>query len=466
MINKNDSRGAPTPTISRHYNIGEIQMSSKTYYVYRITNVIENKHYYGRRACDGNPRNDLGIRYFSSSKDKIFIKDQKQNPHKYKYKILLTTPVKEKAERLEISLHKRFNVAANPNFYNLAQARSNGFSVGGTAVAILVETGEKIKVCTGDPRFKSGEIIHHTKGMRFVKNVITGETKFVDKSDLMYKTEEWVSPAKGKVVVKYPNSNVCFQVSVDDPIYQNGEVIYYRTNTKHSDKTRQKMSKNGIKGHNVYHHPNTLEVRYFKDGDKIPDGFIKGQHEKFREEASEKFIGDAFYHDPKTGEQIRIKPGDTIPDGYVKGKNETFVGFAFNKTTYTLLDLKDRCYHRVPNEHILKDHQLIYSGHKLENIMIYLFDNKMFVGIHRLSKYLYNMCILPIHEKRTCPIQNGFIDTSRYKNKTKRRIDTLDDDTKYRLLKIYDKSHLREHVSIIPLLKFDWNNHSHIQLIG
>ena len=36
-------------------------MSSKTYYVYRITNVIENKHYYGRRAYDGNPHNDLGI---------------------------------------------------------------------------------------------------------------------------------------------------------------------------------------------------------------------------------------------------------------------------------------------------------------------------------------------------------------------------------------------------------------------
>lgn len=29
MINKNDSRGAPTPTISRHYNIGEIQCPAK-----------------------------------------------------------------------------------------------------------------------------------------------------------------------------------------------------------------------------------------------------------------------------------------------------------------------------------------------------------------------------------------------------------------------------------------------------
>ena len=369
MINKNDSRGVATPTISRHYIIGETPMSSNNiyYYVYRITNIVNNTHYYGRRFSKILPKLDLGIKYFSSSSVKEFILDQKQNRHNYKYKIIVITKTKKRAIELEAKLHAKFDVAHHPNFINRINA--------------------------------------------------------------------------------HPNHK-------------------FATGTKHSNKTRQKMSENGIKGHNVYHHPDTLEVRYFKDDDKIPDGFIKGQHEKFREEASEKFIGDAFYHDPKTGEQIRIKPGDTIPDGYVKGKNETFVGFAFNKTTYTLLDLKDRCYHRVPNEHILKDHQLIYSGHKLENIMIYLFDNKMFVGIHRLSKYLYNMCILPIQEKRACPIETGFIDTSRYKNKTKRRIDTLDDDTKYRLLKIYDKSHLREHVSIIPLLKFDWNSYSHIQLIG
>ena len=439
-------------------------MSSKTYYVYRITNIIENKHYYGRRGCYCHPTRDLGVKYFSSSTDALFIQDQRQNPQKYKYKILLITS-KRKAEQLEIKLHKKFNVASNPTFYNLTEARTNGFSTGGVVGAILVATGEKIKTHAGDPRFKTGEIAHHTKGMRRVKSVITGKIMFVDKNDQQYQTEEWIRPTKDKVVVRYPNSNICFQVSVNDPRYQSGRLVYYRTNTKYSEQTKKKMAENGIKGSNVYHNPNTLEVRYFKVGDVIPDGFIKGQHKKFREEASEKFIGDAFYHDPQTGEQIRIKPGDTIPDSYVKGRNDNFVGFAFNKTTYTLLDLKDRCYQRVPNEHVLKDHQLIYSGHKLENVIVYLFDGKMFVGKHRLLQYLYDMCILSIQEKRTCPIQNGFIDTSRYKNKTKRRIDTLNNDTKHRLLEIYDKTYLREHVTIIPLLDFDWNSHLHVQLI-
>jgi hypothetical protein len=343
-------------------------MSSNTiyFYVYRITNVINNTHYYGRRFSKVLPKLDLGVKYFSSSSVKEFILDQKKNPHNYKYKIIVITKTKERAVELEEKLHAKFDVANHPNFINRMNA-------------------------------------HHDH------NFATGK--------------------------------------------------------KHSIRTRQKMSENGIKGHRAYHNPNTLEVRYFKDSDKIPDGFIKGHHEKFRKNASEKFIGDAFYHDPKTGEQIRVKLGDTIPDSYVKGRNDTFVGFAFNKTTYTLLDLKDRCYHRVPNEHVLKDHQLIYSGHKLENIMMYMFDGKMFVGKHRLLQYLYDMCILSIQEKRACPIQNGFIDTSRYKNKTKRRIDTLNNDTKHRLLEIYDKTYLREHVTIIPLLEFDWSEYSRIQLI-
>ena len=53
------------------------------YYVYRITNTVLNKHYYGYRSCKIDPKEDLGKKYFSSSRDKEFIKDQKQNPLNY-----------------------------------------------------------------------------------------------------------------------------------------------------------------------------------------------------------------------------------------------------------------------------------------------------------------------------------------------------------------------------------------------
>jgi len=58
------------------------------HYVYRITNTKLNRHYYGVRTSRIKPKLDLGIKYFSSSTDKHFIKDQKENPANYKYKIV------------------------------------------------------------------------------------------------------------------------------------------------------------------------------------------------------------------------------------------------------------------------------------------------------------------------------------------------------------------------------------------
>ena len=59
------------------------------HYVYRITNIKINKHYYGTRTSKNrSPNEDIGIYYFSSSKDKEFIQDQKSNPSDYKYKVL------------------------------------------------------------------------------------------------------------------------------------------------------------------------------------------------------------------------------------------------------------------------------------------------------------------------------------------------------------------------------------------
>ena len=41
------------------------------HYVYRITNIKENKHYYGTRSCEIEIKDDLGFYYFSSSTDKV-----------------------------------------------------------------------------------------------------------------------------------------------------------------------------------------------------------------------------------------------------------------------------------------------------------------------------------------------------------------------------------------------------------
>ena len=98
------------------------------HYTYRITNIIDRKHYYGVRSAD-NPYMDLGIKYFSSSRDSKFIDEQKNNPENFRYKVVSIYDNREEAMDKEIRLHSKFNVSNNPHFYNRCNATTSGFSV-------------------------------------------------------------------------------------------------------------------------------------------------------------------------------------------------------------------------------------------------------------------------------------------------------------------------------------------------
>ncbi len=115
------------------------------HYVYRITNLVENKHYYGKRSTKTLPHLDLGHRYFSSAKDKSFIQDQKNNPTHYKYKIIFHFDSVNKAVAFEIRLHNKFNVGINLSFYNQAKQTSIGFNRFGVSYLLSDEQKDKIR---------------------------------------------------------------------------------------------------------------------------------------------------------------------------------------------------------------------------------------------------------------------------------------------------------------------------------
>ncbi len=102
----------------------------KYHYTYRITNIIEKKYYYGVHSCNCLPKEDIGVKYFSSSK-KEFVKDQKQNPQNYKYKVIKIFKTRVEAVAHEIFLHKKFNVKMHKLFYNASNQTSTGFDAGG-----------------------------------------------------------------------------------------------------------------------------------------------------------------------------------------------------------------------------------------------------------------------------------------------------------------------------------------------
>ena len=92
--------------------------TSKFHYVYRVTSLIENKHYYGSRSSVLHPNEDLGIKYFTSSTDKVFKNKFKQNPEEFKLKIVSIFNNRQDALLFEIKLHNKFEVGKNLSFYN------------------------------------------------------------------------------------------------------------------------------------------------------------------------------------------------------------------------------------------------------------------------------------------------------------------------------------------------------------
>lgn len=131
---------------------------ARYHYVYRITSIEQNKHYYGVRTSTILPCEDLGINYFSSSHNTDFIKDQKINTKAYKYKVIKIFKDRLSAAKYEMLLHDKFDVAVNPNFYNMAKHTSTGFDV--TGLPKSEETKRKLskahtgKVLTEDHKKK------------------------------------------------------------------------------------------------------------------------------------------------------------------------------------------------------------------------------------------------------------------------------------------------------------------------
>lgn len=88
------------------------------HYVYRITNKNIKKHYYGARSSELPPKQDIGVNYFSSSEDNIFMTEQQDNPEYFKYKVVKIFNTRREALLYETMLHTKYNVSINNNFYS------------------------------------------------------------------------------------------------------------------------------------------------------------------------------------------------------------------------------------------------------------------------------------------------------------------------------------------------------------
>lgn len=221
-------------------------IDGRYHYVYRITNIVQNKHYYGKRSSFINPYEDLGVKYFSSSKHKNFIFEQKTQNEHFKYKIILCFNTAKEAIEFEAKLHNKFNVHLSENFYNKVKQTSSGFDTTGSnynkgTVSVKDKEGKYYRVSVDDPRYLSGELVHISKDTVTVKD-LNDNIFQVSKHDPRYLSGEFISAVKDTIVVKDKDGNM-FRVRKDDPRYISGELVVNSKNRKVSEETKLKLSK-------------------------------------------------------------------------------------------------------------------------------------------------------------------------------------------------------------------------------
>lgn len=166
------------------------------HYVYRIIEKDSGKKYIGSRSSKIHPSEDIGIMYFSSSRDKDFIKNQKEFPKNYKYEILSIHEERESALIEEARLHDIYDVGRNIEYINKAKQTVSTFDVSGTVV-VKDEYGNILSVSVDDPNYKNGKYKFILCGTVKVKDK-HGNNLTVSIDDEKYLSGEYVGLNKGK----------------------------------------------------------------------------------------------------------------------------------------------------------------------------------------------------------------------------------------------------------------------------
>lgn len=314
----------------------------KYHYTYRITNIAENKHYYGVRTSKFNPYEDLGKRYFSSSK---FLKPLVMDfPHQFKFKILQCFRSRFEANAREMFLHRKFDVGPNNKFYNRASSRSSRFDCTGM-VRVYEEGGNSgsYHVPVDDSRIKSGELIVFSSGTVVVVDS-EGNTFRVAVDDSRYVSGELKHVNTGMVVVVNEEGEFC-SVSVNSPKYKSGELKHISEGmvmAKDREGNALKVKSSDIRlssGELVGIMKGRVTVRDSKGNAlSVPiddPRYVSGELRSINE-------GTIFINDGENNK--KINRSDAIPEGWVLGrinKNKIKTRYIHNGATSRRIPVED-----------------------------------------------------------------------------------------------------------------------------
>lgn len=223
----------------------------KLYYVYKITNILNNKVYIGCHSTY-----DINDGYMGSGKY-INRAYKKYGIENFKKEILSYYTNSTDMFAAEAMIVNREFIKEDTN-YNLAEGGRGGFKgddcykslnrskkISDTQrgkVMAKNANGEIVKVHTYDTRLLTKELIGLTTGKAVVKNA-DGVIFQVDVDDSRITSGELVGITKGLALMKDANGNR-YQVQKDDPRILSGELV---GNTKGTTQTLESNKKRSIK---------------------------------------------------------------------------------------------------------------------------------------------------------------------------------------------------------------------------
>lgn len=265
-------------------------MNKKYHYFYKITNLINNHFYYGVHNTD-----NLEDGYIGSGK-RLHIAYQKYGIENFKKEILKYFDTAKEAFEYEAE-YVNEELVKDPDCYNII----NGGKTGTTNMVVVKDNnGNRFTVFKDDPRYISGELVQHGKGIpnKYLKGKvatkdINGKFYLIDKNDEKYLSGKLKPFAYNKVLVKDENDNILY-VEKDDPRYISGDLKFFWNGRQHKEETKQKIRE----AHQKYHysageknsqygtcwiHNNNESIKIKKEQleEYISNGWIKGRKMKF-----------------------------------------------------------------------------------------------------------------------------------------------------------------------------------------
>lgn len=212
------------------------------HYFYKITNLINNHFYYGIRTCHCFPGRDPYI----GSGVRLHRAYRKYGIENFKKEIIRVCKTREDVLDLEAWVVDD-NLVNNQNCYNLVKGEGEGSFYKGVTV---IDELKGHKIISVEEYRNNKNYISHISGKTPVYDTILNKIVWIS-SDEYYtnknrykKTEKQLEfiRRKGHITVKDKLGNYSL-VFTDDPRYLSGELVPIWKGRKHSEESKQKISK-------------------------------------------------------------------------------------------------------------------------------------------------------------------------------------------------------------------------------